>query len=662
MKAIYSQIKELVPKLTAKPIEVGQNMTMAGLMMDGFEEILYGGKKDYLLSFEVRQNRADCFSVIGLAREAAARYGLAIKLPKAKVFKEGKKKLLIGVNAGSADVKRILAIEINSAKNDDSPKWLKEFLEIYGMNSKNVMVDFSNYVMILTGYPSHLLDMEKVKGKICWARSGSPQKITTLDGSVVELPAGDELIIKDGQKILALAGIVGGKNAEITAKTTQLFAEMAVYNGAKIRKDSRTTKIVTEASIRLEKDLDPNGAEYAFKLLVSLILQYCGGEVQSKVFEYYSQKNLPRKIWFNLKRPADFAGVSISDKTSLNIFKNLGFSVNSAKKKGFVSVTVPTFRTDIALPEDLVEEVVRIWGYDKIPSDVHPALRIVSDITPKHITMIDAIKKMLSANGLDEILSIPLVREGENAKSNYREWNIVLTENAVNELPELRQSLAVGLIGQAQEYQKKNVEMIDIFETGKVFGKIKNVYKENESLGILSCSQGKDLGFVQKKAEIVLRSLGFGKIEYAPAKIIPAAANLHSCWNVIVEGKNCGIIYKMRREILKKDAYFAELDVDELARIKTIGVNPVVELTEKLVALDVNIELKDASRLKEYLENIKKYIGKKHFWSIAAVDCFQQEDMTKYTLRITYSGLSDTAAKKIHAEILALVSQNKEIK
>ncbi len=652
MKVIYSEIKKLVPGLKAKPRDIGQALTMAGFMMDGLEEITYLGKKDYVLSFEVRQNRADCFSFIGLAREIAAAHGLKLKLQKAKPFHPGQKRLSIGVDAEAGDIKRILALEFGGVKNGLSPAWLQAFLSAYGMNSKSLLVDISNYAMILTGYPSHMLDLDKVKGKISWSRHAGKQKLTTLDGSVVELPRGTELVIRDEQRTLALAGIVGGKTAEISSATTRVFAEMAVYNGAVVRKDARAAKVATEAGTRLEKDLDPEGARYAFDLLVSLILEYGKGKITSRFFEYYPFRPRQKKILFDPSSPADFAGVPIPTQRAVKILKDLEFGIKPAQRGGLVSVVVPTFRTDVDYPEDLIEEVTRIFGFGNIPVGEHPALSMADDITPRRIGIIEEIRRVLTGAGFDEILSIPLGEAGHGKTTNYREWEPIVTENAVNEnYPELRQSLAAGLIRQALEYQKKNLEFINIFETGKVFGRAGDKFMENESIGMLACG-GAGLSGLRERMEGVLLSLGYGGINYAKPAVVPAAAHPQSCWAVTVCGADCGIIYKLRSDVLGVSAYFAELDVDTLEMLKAGAVSPVVELADKLVVLDMNVEPEREKNIRDYVAAIKKKIGAKHLWSVAVVDEFTGGGAAKYTIRVTYAGLDDQAAKKLHAEIL----------
>src|SRR3989339_1342465 len=288
MKILYSQIKELVPQLRASASEVAASLTMICFLSDGFQQVEWQDHRDYLISFEVRQNRADCLSVLGLAREAAGYYGLVCKLPLNKLAIPTKKGSGIKVEA-LKHVKRALAFEITGVQNKKSSVWLKEFLALYDINSVNLLVDLSNYIMILTGYPSHLLDKDKITGKLCWAVNQDFKEFITLDKTKVRLP-GKEIILKDDKTILGLAGIVGGKAAEIDLNSQNIIVEMAIYDRVSIRKDSRSLKIVTEASLRLEKDLSPEGLDLAMNLLISLILKETGGKIETRPFSFYPVK------------------------------------------------------------------------------------------------------------------------------------------------------------------------------------------------------------------------------------------------------------------------------------------------------------------------------------------------------------------------------------
>ena len=647
MKILYSQIKELVPELIAGPKEVGEALTLTGFMMDGFEEVTYKGGKDHLLSFEIRQNRADCLSVIGLAREAAAYFGLKIKVPDVSPAAGSGEPLDIQVEA-TDEVKRVLAVKLEGAANGPSPEWLKKYVAFHGLNSVNLLVDLSNYVMLMTGYPSHLIDFKKLSGGLKWSLNRDFDEVTTLFGTAVKLQKDKEIIIRDDKKIVALAGIVGGQAAAIDEKTDSFIAEMAIYGRSVIRKNSRSLNLVTEASHRLEKELDPNGADYTMNLLVSLIAQYAGAKVASPLFSYYPKKQAAPVIAFNPSLPGKFAGIEIPEEAISKIFENLEFAVE--KKNGHWLVTPPTARMDLALPEDLIEEVVRVYGFDKIPSNEIPKLEIVLDITPKNIILEEKMRDILVSLGYDEILSWPLTQAGGNTEVNYLDWQEVTTQNSVNDLfPDLRQSTATGLLNQLGEYEKKNVEFIEIFEIGKIFGEKGGQYLEHDALGIMSAAKEKNLSGFKNRIESLLRLIGFDSLSYFDAQTKPEIANPGSCWEIQAGRENIGIIYKLIPQESKLNTYFAEINIANVTELlQKEKTNPVVEITQKLIALDANIELPAEESIYEYLGKLEKKLEKKHTWSVNVADTYPLGEKTRYTLRVTYQELSDQEAKKIH--------------
>lgn len=659
MKILYSQIKTLVPGLKADAHAVGEALTLTGFMMDSFTEVSFKGKKDYLLGLEVRQNRADGLSEIGIAREVAAYYGLEAQLPEIKEFAVGDKKLDIKVTAKD-EVKRVMAIEIGQVKNATSPAWLQEFLKFYDLNSINLLVDLSNYVMIITGYPSHLIDCTKISGSLTWAVNKDFSEVTTLDGTKIELKKEQdkELIIRDDKNIVALAGVVGARYAEIGLDTTRLIAEVALYDRAVIRSNSRSLHIVTEASHRLEKDLDPNGAEYALKMLASLIMEHAGGVVSSAIFDYYSKKHTATQITFDPKKVSIFAGVEISEVETLKILKQLRFEVQAKGEK--LLVTPPLDRMDVSLEADVIEEVIRIFGFNKIPTDQIPHLAVVKNITPKIIKLADKIKDVLAYDGWDEILSWSMTKNEMNQAVNYRPWEVIATQNSVNdEYPELRQSLAAGLLPQLEEFSKKNVEFINIFEIGKIFGKEKKDYIEIESLGLLTLESENNFLKIKNTVETVLRQIGLNDISYAVAEVKPEMANPYTTWNVFVNNKLVGIIYKLKNAVYDGAIYFAEINltlVNDL--LEQNHWNPAIEITQKIITLDANVELAGGlENINKYLTQVTKKIGLDNIWSIRVYDVFALKDnKVRYTIRVSYKELSDPDAKKLHLTAFGLSS------
>lgn len=653
MKVLYSQIKELVPGLKAGAKEVGEALSLSGFMMESLAEVKFKNRQDYLIGFEIRQNRADCLSVFGLAREVAASYGLKVKLPKVKKIPVAGDKLNIKIKADKF-VKRVLAIKLAGVKNGESPDWLKEYVAHQGLNSVNLLVDLSNYVMFLTGYPSHLIDFNKVQGGIQWSLNHDFKEVMTLFGTVVPLKQDNEIIIRDDKKIIALAGLVGGKEAEIDDQTNTIIAEMAIYNRAVIRKNSRSLNIVTEASHRLEKELDPNDLESAMELLVSMIQEYSGGQVVSQLFGFYPKKYVSPTIKFDPKSPSRFAGIAIPEKKALRIFADLNFTVKGSGDSPLI--TPPTYRQDLQLPEDLVEEVIRIYGYDKIPATEIPKLEVVPDITPKNIVLAEKIRDILTALSFDEILSWPLTKPEDDALANYLDWQVIAAQNSINDLyPNLRQSIASGLLIQFNEYYKKSIKFIEIFEIGKVFGARGGKYFEHEALGLMSAVKEKSLTGFKNNLETLLRSLGFSDLKYFSAKVKPALANQNSCWDIQANGQVIGIIYKLVPPENKLNVYFAEINLTLITEIlKGVKNNPAVELMQKLIYLDANIELAKNESVYKYLGQLEKKIDKNKLWALSIADIYPLENKIRYTIRAAYKELSDQEAKKIHLGIFNL--------
>jgi len=656
MKILYSDIKKLIPGLKASPRQVGEFLTMAGFMMDGFEKVNFQGKPNYSISLEVRHNRADCLSVVGFANEIAAKWNLKVNMPKIGKLPRKQASRNIKVVDGKY-IRRILAFEIENICNKKSPQWLVDWLALYDMKSKNMLVDLSNFVMLVTGHPSHLLDVSKMHGQLHWDMNKKYKTITTLDGTLVNLTGDREIILRDDKNILAIAGIVGGKKAELDLNTTSIIAEMAVYDPGTVRKNSRGTNVATEASTRLGRWLDPNGLDYAMDLLLALILKNCGGQnAVVREFNYYPKKYQAPRINFDPAKPSLYAGINIPKEKAVDILRGLRFSVRKNGKH--YSVTPPTDRMDVTIEEDLIEEVVRLYGFEKIPVAEIPKLEVTEDITPRVVKLAEKVRDVLSVMGYDEILSSPLTTKESNGLTNHRDWQTITTQNAVNEeFPDLRQSIGAGLLNQLAEYRKKNLAYVQIFEVGKIFGKIGNKYGEHESLGILynHAAKGPALEYLRYILETTLRYLGLDDVSYRESVKKPRLANEYSCYDVMIKDKPVGIIYKLKPRVENERTYFAEANLTLIADILgSFKGKQAVELTKKLVTLDANLELTKKESVYAALENFKQKIGKKHLWSIAVADAFPVGNKVKYTIRVSYQELPDPVAKKLHLKTFGL--------
>ncbi|GAB4285021.1 MAG: phenylalanine--tRNA ligase subunit beta [Candidatus Dojkabacteria bacterium] len=675
MKVLFSQLQKYLPDLKATPDEVGKVFTMIGYMQDGdFEIINFDGKEDYFIDLEVRQNRADCFSVQGLARELSAYYNIPLVLPLQQVLnerREGENNLPIQIK-NPEKVKRVMAVKMKIKDLKRTPVLIKKYLDLYKINTVNTIVDLTNYVMLETGHPSHAFDAGISGDNLTWELNPGYKKMTSLDGTEIDL-TDDALIISNGQAPLALAGIVGGKIAAMTEESEFVIIEMAVYDGGLIRKNSRGMKVMTEASSRLEKFMDPESVEESFGYLINLIKQHCDVEIISPVFEKYPGKEEKNVITVDLDKVSELAGMEISHKESFDYLSRLGFEfitlpVNlqddqdeklenatvDSGTSGIIQVKRPINRLDIEQEEDVVEEIIRMKGYDKVPTEIVNNY-YTKDVTPTYITLIEEITTQLVSQGWDEVLSLTLVDETKNAQAYYGDTEAIRVENTINEeFPILRQSVAVSIFGQIEQLKKQMVPDINIFEIGKVFGKRNGLIEEYYSLGIARGDS--DLNKLQISVESVLRKSGLNYVKYEKSENTPQTAHRNSFYKILVYSNaswiEIGHLY-ISNKFLVPEVSFAELNVSLLDELtKNLSNNDTVALTQKLVSLDTNFTEKSKQELVEEISEKLARISES-VWKWEIVDEFEEGDMTKYTVRVYYVGLGDQEAKELNDKLVS---------
>lgn len=650
MKVLYSELKKYLPDLKADAKEVTQVFTITGFMIDKFFDVEVDGKKDFLLDLEVRQNRADSYGVLGLARELSAYYNIPLKKDDVSLDLASQSyELPIEVKTDK-ETKRLLAIKISDLTVSDSPNWLKEYLAQYDINSINNLVDLTNYVMLLTGHPSHAFDTDLMgSDKLVWEmNNGKYKKFKTLSGEELDI-ANDAIVISDGAKPLSLS-MIGGSDVAINANTKNIILETAVYEGGVVRKNGRQMRVVTEAGSRLEKYLDPESIPYAFDLLVNLILENCGGKISSKLFESYLVKTPEIIIDVDLDKVQQVAGIEISYEDSINYLTRLGFEIIETNLPK-VKVKRPIDRLDIELEEDVFEEIIRLKGFNNIPKD-SLSLPVVKDITPARIKLSKRITDSLAKNGFDEVRSWILVSDNINNLSNYQSWQEIKVTNSINEeVSNLRQTISASLIGQASEMKKNNITDITIFEIGKVFGKFEN-YSEEEHLGLLCANE--DINYLKKTLETILRLEGISKIYYKDSEFKPGSAHPKACWDIFTDDQKIGIIYSSNKNKVQESS-IAEVNLTKLDEIlsKLENAKPVQEITQKIVELDTNLVLDSGKNLEEEVHKLIKDESN-NVWNFKVIDQFTKDNSTKYTVRVAYMHLTDPEAKELHRKIFSV--------
>lgn len=462
MKLIYSVLKkQFLPDLSVDPKIMANDLAMIGHFVSGIENI----DNETVFDLEIRQNRGDCLGYYGLARDLSVLYDISLIPPKTTNLQFTDHCLPITVS--SINVKRLTAIKITNLKTSSSPLWLVQFLRLHDINSINNVVDATNYIMLLWGIPNHAFDIAKSTENLIWENNQKYPEFVTLDGTKLKLHP-NCLLISNDQQPLSLT-FIGGQACAVDSGTNEIIIEAAVYDRSRVKTDSRLTKTITEAEIRLDKELDTELVPQVINHLASLICDLTGGQTNSQLFDYYPQKSTSPQIKFNPAKPSLYAGIEIPPN---NILQRLGCTINNDL------VTPPSIRKDLTIEEDLIEEVIRFYGYQKIPALTPLSSKQLPDITPKVLYLIEKLKDDLVAQGYDEIRSWPLV-------SRPIDNNAIKTQNSINsEYPYLRQSIIQSLEKQLDTYQRFKLPHPKFFEIGKIFSQANGKYVERYALGI----------------------------------------------------------------------------------------------------------------------------------------------------------------------------------
>lgn len=514
MRISYNWLKEYVRNLP-EPKKLADLLTIHSFEVEEIEKV----SNDYVLNIDVLPNRAhDCLSHIGVARECSAILNYNLQIPDVK-FREDKNSktgdfIKVEVKDNEA-CPRYNARLISSIKVSPSPKWLQDRLKIIGQKPINNIVDATNYVMFETGQPLHAFDFDKISGgRIIVRRARKGEKITTLDNEVCKLDE-DILVIADSKSPLALAGVKGGKKAEITNKTKTIVLESANFDIHTVRATSKKTGIRTESSLRFEYGLDPNLTSYAIDRVAGLISAFggsaSGGQKISKgMINVYAKKTFPQKIKLDLNRVESILGIKVSKQDVVRHLSSLGFGVDNSLR-----VIVPTFRQDIKIEEDLIEEVARLIGYDKImPKAPLGLLGIIK--SDEIFSVISKIKNIFEGAGFSEVYNFSFIGEDDLKKLGISQEDYLELENPLSlDLKYLRKDLLINLLKNVKDNLKSfvNEQGIRIFELGKVYRKEKKKPREEKMIaGIIAAQKEKMKGekFYELKGVIdgLLNKLG----------------------------------------------------------------------------------------------------------------------------------------------------------
>lgn len=473
------------------PQELREKLTMVGLAIDAVEE--HG--PDAVLDVEVPSNRPDCLSHIGIAREVTVIEGKRLRQPEIKPFAtEGRASDLTSVEIKDPDLcPRYAARLVRGVKIAPSPDWLVKRLETIGQRPINNVADITNYVLHELGQPLHAFDFHKLGGqRIVVRRAAAGEKLKTLDGVERELTT-DMLVIADAERPVAMAGIMGGEESEISSSTTDVLIESAYFDPDSVRRTARQLGMDTEASRRFERGADREGVLRAQERCVQLICELAGGVATEDVIDVYPQPLEPRTINLRPQRVPDLTSLSVPAADIVRILTGLEFNVTESEAQ--LVCTVPSWRVDVEQEEDLVEEVARHTGFEKIGSELPPS-SAAGEYQPTEMKQ-RLLRRALNAFGFDEAINFSFAAKETDDQPELK--NPIIEEASF-----MRATLLPGLLSSLRHNLNHGLRDVRLFEIGRVFGPVKpnELPDERLSLGLVATGGAVEANKAQAEREL----------------------------------------------------------------------------------------------------------------------------------------------------------------
>ncbi len=567
---------------------------------------------DECIDFELTSNRGDLLSILGMSYEVGAIYNKKVNAIDLTYPKTDE---IIDFNLDILTDKcpLFLGRVVRNVTVKESPKFIQNRLIASGIRPINNVVDISNYVMLETGQPLHFYDFDKLGNNLIVRDALNDEELVTLYGIKRNLTV-DDIVIANKKEAIGLAGVMGGLTTEVDENTKNIFIESAIFDSISVRLTSK--KILrSEASNRFEKGLDPKRTYMAMERSCHLLNKYADGMPTSNLIEYNHQTIADKVISIKVSEINQLLGLNISEEEIIDIFKRLGFTVDVLDEN--LTVIVPTRRIDISIKEDLIEEVARIYGLDKVVGR-SPILPIKKGSYDKFIRNIR--RKMVNL-GLSETLSYTLIPETEVHKYTLEDFEeIKLLDPMSDDRSTLRFSLLPSLMSIYQYNVKRNNKDVCIFEIAKSFGKKNSEYVEINKLAVLMSGNYHD-GLYQEKVDFyhlkgvleeLLDSLGFSNRYSLQIKALPKEFHPGASAVINLSGKDIGYLGKVHPNECKGDVYVMEINLD-LIRNEHQGKEMFKELSKypsivKDVAFIVDKEITNEAIMKEIKRNGGRYL------------------------------------------------------
>ena len=490
-------------------------------------------ENDEIFEIGLTPNRADAMSHLGTARDLRAgliQSGITTELitPSVSNFRIDKRTLKIDVKIEDSKLApRYCGVTISGITVKPSPEWLQNRLKSIGLNPKNNIVDVTNYVLHELGQPLHAFDASKINGKIVVKTLPAGTKFTTLD-DVERTLHQEDLMICDDKGGMCIAGVFGGKNSGVTENTTNIFLESAYFNPVSIRKTAKRHTFSTDASFRFERGIDPTITEYALKRAALLIQEVAGGEITSDVIDIYPKKIEDFPVFFNYAKTAKLIGQELNKEIIKNILASLDIKVNSVTDAG-LGLTIPAYRVDVQREIDVIEEILRVYGYNNIQFTKKLNATVSNSSRTEDYKLQNIIANQLNSLGFHEMMANSLTSPDYIQLSELlqKEHNVTMLNPLSNDLSAMRQSLLFsGLEAVSYNINRRNSDL-KLFEYGKSYHNLPSGYEEQKHLTLFVSGnrndetwiykqQASDFFFFKGYIETIISRLGIQKTKNQP--------------------------------------------------------------------------------------------------------------------------------------------------
>ncbi len=663
MRISYNWLKDYID-LKIGPERLAELLTMAGLTA----EALHRTGDDHIFEIEITSNRPDWLSYVGVARELSAITGNKLKIPLVpKLSSKGAVKVRVDEKTLCP---RYTARVMRNVKVGPSPDWLKKKLEAIGLRSVNNIVDITNFCLFETGEPMHAFDLDKLSGgEVLIRKAHKGEKIVTIDG-IERTLEGSMLVIADNANPIAIAGVMGGLNTEVTLDTKNILLEAASFEPISVRRTSRSLGVSTDSSYRFERRVDPNNIVYSSGRAASLILEIAGGRTGEFIdIGKKTEGNKPVSLRFS--KINSILGIEIAPAKIKKILTALGIKIKASSKDG-LKVIGPTFRNDLNAEIDMIEEASRIYGYDKIPGTIPPLVE-QNDRMPKSMLVENKAREILTALGANEIITYSLLGKKTLEAAGFSGDAVIEIKNPLSgEQEVMRPSLVMGALNAALYNINRKSKDLKLFEIGNIYARESSTkFIEKKCLAIALAGENSNwlegsrpAGFFDLKGaiETLLSGLGIGGAIFKHAN--NGYLSPESCASIEAAGEYIGMAGEVSRKTLgafdiKDPVYYCELSLDAIMRHaalkKRFGELPKHPSTCRDMSIVVGRDISNAG-----IEALIEERGRPTLKNAALIDRYAGKQIpagkVSLTYRLEYWNPSKTLEEKdvssVHAEIL----------